>query len=73
MSVTIDQQPVQTEPLRYLDLESGDALEALIVPLLAAGTEVVADLSGVTFADSSGLGALIAIQQVAADRGRGSC
>ncbi len=69
MSVTIDHQPLQITPLRYLDLESGDALEALVVPLLEAGTEVVADLSEVTFADSSGIGALIAIHQAATDRG----
>jgi anti-anti-sigma factor len=47
-----------------LDLDGGDRLEALVQALLRRGrNEIRLDLSAVTFLDSSGLGALIALAQ----------
>ena len=52
-----------------LELLQGDKLEAAARRLLPEVDRVVIDLSGVTFMDSSGLGALIAISQAAEERG----
>jgi len=48
-----------------LDLEGGDALEAAVAPILVPGGQLFIDLSRVVFADSSGLGALVAIERAA--------
>lgn len=50
-----------------LDLPGGDALEALVAPMIGAGTVVEIDMAKVEFLDSSGLGALIALSQLASE------
>lgn len=52
-----------------LDLAAGDALEALVSPLIAADQQVDIDLREVEFMDSSGLGALIELSQLAEGTG----
>lgn len=54
-----------------LDLPAGDALEALVTPLIGADQQVEIDVRGVEFVDSSGLGALIVLSQLAQDAGGG--
>lgn len=54
-----------------LELVQGDKLEAAVRRLLADVERVVVDLNGVTFMDSSGLGALIAVRQAAEEAGSG--
>lgn len=56
-----------------LDLSAGDALEALVSPLIGAARPVEIALGGVEFMDSSGLGALLALSQLARDRGVELC
>ena len=64
----IDRTPV-VEVTGELDLSSGDELEALVAPMLTEGAEVGIVLRDVSFADSSGLGALLALVQRAAEQG----
>lgn len=64
----VDRTPM-VEVTGELDLSSGDELEALVTPMLTRGAEVAIALRGVTFADSSGLGALLALLQKATDAG----
>jgi anti-anti-sigma factor len=64
----IDRTPV-VEVTGELDLSSGDELEALVAPMLTDGAEVGIVLRDVSFADSSGLGALLALVQRAEERG----
>ncbi len=64
----IDRSPL-VEVTGELDLSSGDELEALVVPMLKPGAEVGVRLRDVTFADSSGLGALLALLQRAGEEG----
>jgi anti-anti-sigma factor len=64
----IDRTPL-VEITGELDLSSGDELEALVEPMLTQGAEVGILLRGVTFADSSGLGALLSILQRAEEQG----
>jgi len=52
-----------------LDLPGGDALEALVTPMISAGTVVEIDMAEVEFLDSSGLGALIVLSQLASEGG----
>lgn len=52
-----------------LDLPAGDALEALVTPMIQTSPDLQIEMSDVTFLDSSGLGALIVISQMAADAG----
>jgi len=52
-----------------LDLPGGDALEALVSPMISAGTVVEIHMADVEFLDSSGLGALIALSQLASEGG----
>ena len=52
-----------------LELVQGDRLEAAVRRLLPEVERVVIDLNGVTFLDSSGLGALIALRQAAEETG----
>ena len=52
---------------------NGDAARALKESLkerIAAGDDVIVDLSDVTFTDSEGLGALVAVFRTATDAGR---
>lgn len=53
-----------------LDLSGGDVLELSVTPLLDDAARVVLELADVPFIDSSGLAALIALQQAARDGGR---
>jgi anti-anti-sigma factor len=64
----IDRTPM-VEITGELDLSSGDELEALVGPMLTRGAEVGILSRGVTFADSSGLGALLALLQRADEAG----
>ena len=64
----VDRTPM-VEVTGELDLSSGDELEALVTPMLTSGAEVGIILRGVTFADSSGLGALLALLQQAGEAG----
>jgi anti-anti-sigma factor len=52
-----------------LDLAGGDHIEESARPFIGDPTRLVVDLSAVQFMDSSGLGALIALQQQVADSG----
>jgi anti-anti-sigma factor len=52
-----------------LDLPRGDDLEARVRPMLVPGARVVVDLRDVEFADSSGLGALLVLNQLAEEVG----
>lgn len=52
-----------------LELVQGDKLEASALRLLPETEHLTVDLSAVTFMDSSGLGALIAINQAADELG----
>lgn len=54
-----------------LDLPAGDALEALVKPMLGPDARVEIETTGVDFVDSSGLGALLALSQAAAEVGGG--
>lgn len=52
-----------------LDLPGGDALEALVTPMIGDGTVVEINMADVEFLDSSGLGALIVLAQLATEGG----
>jgi anti-anti-sigma factor len=52
-----------------LDLPAGDALEALIAPMLGQHGRVELVMRDVGFVDSSGLGALLALSQLADEVG----
>jgi anti-sigma B factor antagonist len=52
-----------------LDLPAGDALEALVAPMLGRTERVEIVLRDVGFVDSSGLGALLAVAQHAEEAG----
>jgi anti-anti-sigma factor len=54
-----------------LDLPGGDALEALVAPMLEQEAKVEIQMRAVEFVDSSGLGALLALSQLAEDAGGG--
>ena len=52
-----------------LDMASGPALYARVSPLIYKAREVVVDLSGLTFMDSSGLYLLLRLRTVCEERG----
>lgn len=52
-----------------LDLPRGDDLELRVRPMLVPGAQVALDLRDVEFADSSGIGALLVLNQLAQDVG----
>ena len=52
-----------------LDLPAGDALEALVSPMVERGAHVEIAMRDVSFVDSSGLGALLVLSQLAEDAG----
>lgn len=62
--IDLTARPVRVLAAGELDLDSGDRLEAAVRRLLDRGiAEVAIDLAGVTFIDSSGVGALVALAQ----------
>jgi len=67
MGLVRDEQEVEISGL--LDLPSGDRLEAMVAPLLTPGARVTIGLEAVSLADSSGLGALLELNEMAADNG----
>lgn len=54
-----------------LDLPGGDALEALVTPMIGPDAQVEIEMRDVGFVDSSGLGALLVLSQLAHERGGG--
>ncbi|MCY0951384.1 STAS domain-containing protein [Streptomyces sp. H27-S2] len=80
---TIEPQPVETEirdgvivvrPAGELDVDQAPALRTALLGALAyqgGPADVVVDLSGVDFCDSSGLNVLIRAMLVARESGRG--
>lgn len=69
MALAVTDRTPMIEVSGELDLSSGDELEALAAPMLTPGAEVMILLREVDFADSSGLGALLALQQRADETG----
>ena len=69
MTTATLRRPVRVEVTGDLDLLLGDDLEAAVTPRLLPGARVEVDLRGVAFADSSGLGALVAMAQHAKAQG----
>jgi anti-anti-sigma factor len=51
-----------------LDLPRGDELERRVRPMLVPGARVAIDLRDVEFADSSGIGALLVLNELAHDQ-----
>jgi anti-sigma B factor antagonist len=62
-ALSVEQIPSQDGPLfrltGYLDLSTVDLLRATVGPACGTGQEVRLDLSGLTFCDSTGVGALV--------------
>ncbi|GAA5198852.1 hypothetical protein GCM10023322_73140 [Rugosimonospora acidiphila] len=55
----------------YLDLSTVDLLKTTVGPACGGGQEVVLDLSGLSFCDSTGVGALVWLyRRAAAGQGR---
>lgn len=52
-----------------IDVSSAAALRDGLTELIAGGTSVVVDLTGVGFLDSTGLGALVSARKAAEDQG----
>lgn len=52
-----------------VDVSSAAALRDGLTELIATGTSVVVDLTGVAFLDSTGLGALVTARKTAEDHG----
>ncbi|HVE94726.1 MAG TPA: STAS domain-containing protein [Acidimicrobiales bacterium] len=69
IDVTRDGSTATVSVAGELELVQGDKLEAAVRRLLPDVERVVVDLNGVTFMDSSGLGALIALRQAADETG----
>ena len=53
-----------------LDLLAYDQVSAELAPLFAAAGDVVVDVSGLSFVDSSGIRLFVRLQQALDDRGR---
>ncbi len=69
MGNAVIDRSLHVEVMGELDLTVGDELEARVAPLLEPGARVMIGLRDVTFADSSGLGALLALAQRAWEAG----
>jgi anti-sigma B factor antagonist len=69
IDVTTDGGTVAARLTGELDLTARDAVVEALVPLMSTGeaSRLVVDMSGVTFCDSSGLGALLDVRRAAAD------
>ena len=52
-----------------IDVSSAAALRDGLIELIAGGTSVIVDLTGVAFLDSTGLGALVTARKAAEDQG----
>ena len=61
--------PQRVRVVGDLDLPRGDDLERRVRPMLVPGAQVAIDLRDVEFADSSGIGALLVLNQLARDEG----
>jgi anti-anti-sigma factor len=69
VSTTSTDTPQRVRVTGDLDLPRGDDLELRVRPMLVPGARVAIDLRDVEFADSSGLGALIVLNQIAEEVG----
>ena len=71
LTITVDEHGFPTRVLVEgdLDLEGGDALEAVLLPRLRSGARIEVMCDRIGFADSSGLAALIAAAQRADEVG----
>ncbi|MGW0390412.1 STAS domain-containing protein [Streptomyces sp. NPDC003042] len=72
-AVEVGSEVITVRPTGAIDLEHVEGLRAALLTALAhtgGPDEVVVDLSGLTFCDSSGLNALLRARIVAEDRGR---
>ena len=71
MAMSVEQGPGTTRVVLAgdLDLPAGDALEALVSPMVEEGAHVEIAMRDVSFVDSSGLGALLVLSQLAEDSG----
>jgi len=69
VSTTETNNPQRVQVSGDLDLARGDELELRVRPMLERGAQVAIDLRDVEFADSSGLGALLVLNQIAEDVG----
>jgi anti-sigma B factor antagonist len=69
MSVEEAEHGVRISVSGDLDLPAGDALEALVAPMVSAGRRIEIEMSGIDFLDSSGLGAMLALSQLAGENG----
>jgi anti-anti-sigma factor len=69
LTIKVDERtfPTRVALRGVLDLEGGDELEAVLLPLLRPGARVEVLCAEIGFADSSGLAALITAAQRAAD------
>jgi anti-sigma B factor antagonist len=69
IDVTTDSGTIVAHLAGELDLTTRDAVVDALVPPLSANeaSRLVVDMSGVTFCDSSGLGALLDVRRAAAD------
>jgi len=69
IDVTTEDDAIVARLTGELDLTaSGTVVDALVPPVSgAASPRLVVDMSGVTFCDSSGLGALLDVRRAAAD------
>jgi anti-anti-sigma factor len=69
VSTTATNSPQRIQVSGDLDLPRGDELELRVRPMLEPGAQVAIDLRDVEFADSSGLGALLVLNQMAEEIG----
>lgn len=69
IDVTTDGGSITARLAGELDLTSRDVVVEALVPPLSGGqaSRLVVDMSGVTFCDSSGLGALLDVRRAAAE------
>ncbi len=71
LTITVDEHefPARVVVRGDLDLEAGDELEAVLLPLLRPGARVEVVCDRIDFADSSGIAALVSAAQSADEVG----